>query len=847
MKYALTIIFGLFGFFGFSQTIDKPLLIHSNQDPLTLHSVGTVKPLDVLALVNAQGKTMTVKDGSGNIYYQKPVEGTNIFTVGGTLGKHTLTVVDKKGKKTFESSFMVDAVTAIVDHGKYQEMFELLNKGMIRRGRTPSIHWNGRAFRFFVPWTLDHGHTMKGLKYFLPYGAEFVDMMREAQREDGMIWSFVQYTSNADYFVTRDTLTGYTRKIGNKYFVRQPTENHPEYMYVNTIYQCWKASGDDAWMKNTLSSASRALNYTLNDPARWSKRFQLLKRVYTIDSWDFQVDDEYTPDIGLTNSMIIHPDKSKFGVFFGDNTGYIVACKELAEMYEHVGQSKEAAEFQERARKIEERLNELTWNGRFFIHYIDEDSTVKRNLGVDEKSQLAQSNAYSLNRGIAHDKSKAIIKSYIDLQANLPEGSPGEWYSIYPPFGRGFGSHGEKWQYMNGGVGGHVAGELALGAFENGYEAYGLDIMNRLFALAKKYDDKVYFSYTGSISSQKPEPKFRPVNISKIANMDTWDKGSDKSLPWMNTKKTGDDIRQLPVGEQLLNSIRFDLIDPAKNNRKAVLAVAKRNGFPTSAEVAINDTAACIYMLHTASKPTSENVSGAVSLIYKDGTKAIQYMIMDKHLAYWWFSQLKTDYSGIAWYGQSAVSKGVGVSWCAINNPHPDKVIDKIVLLSPEDEGIYAVLGITLSDQPHFVPVNPVSYGGPDNWAAATAMAAFIEGLAGIKNTVGTEAFIRPLVSPRWILTTSDTVKATIRFAASDGYVAYTYFQNKSESQLKLILTGSGDAVNYHIQLPEGITNIRNLQINEEKVEFKINQIENTHYIDFTSDLKNIKNIDITY
>ena len=75
----------------------------------------------------------------------------------------------------------------------------------------------------------------------------------------------------------------------------------------------------------------------------------------------------------------------------------------------------------------------------------------------------------------------------------------------------------------------------------------------------------------------------------------------------------------------------------------------------------MNDTAACIYFLHTASKPSSENVAGAVKILYEDGSSNFNYMIMDKQLVYWWFSSLKTDHSGVAWYGKNDVSKGVGV------------------------------------------------------------------------------------------------------------------------------------------------------------------------------------------
>jgi hypothetical protein len=275
---------------------------------------------------------------------------------------------------------------------------------------TYPITWNGKTYHVVVPWVLDNFHTNKGLQYFLPNGKELVDIMRQSQRDDGMIYSFIQYMPNADYWLTRDKFSGYSKMIGDKVFVRQPTENHPEYVYVNTIYACWKSNGDDEWMKKNLSSASRALNYCLADRARWSSRFGLLKRVYTIDSWDFAVEDEYLPDIGITNSMIIDPDKSKFGVFFGDNTGYITACYQLAEMMQYSGDAKNASLFKKRGDELKDRLDKLAWNGKFFTHFIDEDPAVVRKLGVDEKAQVAQSNAYSLNRDITAVQSKAIIR-----------------------------------------------------------------------------------------------------------------------------------------------------------------------------------------------------------------------------------------------------------------------------------------------------------------------------------------------------------------------------------------------------------------------------------------------------
>ena len=178
-------------------------------------------------------------------------------------------------------------------------------------------------------------------------------------------------------------------------------------------------------------------------------------------------------------------------------------------------------------------------------------------------------------------------------------------------------------------------------------------------------------------------------------------------------------------------------------------------------------------------------------------------MIMDKHLTYWWFSNLKTNHSGIAWYGTNDVSKGIGLSWCALDNPHPDKTISKIVIHSAEDETIYTVFAISLSDQKHFVPVQGPSFGGPDNWAAATAMAALVEGLAGVKDSPGEQAFTVPTISPRWNETQADTVNVTIRYAPSDGYVAYQYNHNPSQKTITLLTTGNAQTMNCHILLPK--------------------------------------------
>lgn len=800
-------------------------------------TIDKAKPLDEIFVMNVPAKMISVVDGTGREYFRSSAKGVVSFRIAAGLGTHKVFLVNARNEKQLIKSIEVDARTTINDGGYYRDMFHLFYRGMFAdadaKDGTYPITWNNKTYRVVVPWTLDNFHTNKGLQYFLPNGRELVDIMRQSQREDGMIYSFIQYMPNADYFLTRDKWSGYSKPIGDKVFVRQPTENHPEYIYVNTIYACWKTDADDKWMQQNLSSAASALDYCQKDPARWSKRFGLLKRVYTIDSWDFAVEDEYMPDLGITNSMVIDPVKSKFGVFFGDNTGYITACYQLSEMYQHAGDQQQSLKWKKRGDEIRARLDKLAWNGRFFTHFIDEDSTVKRQLGVDEKTQLAQSNAYSLNRSIDSSQSKAIIKEYIQLKGRLPEGSPGEWYAIYPPFQKGFGAHNDIWQYMNGGVGGHVAGELALGAYNHGYERYGTDILHRLFELGKKYDNKIWFAYTGAMLPPPPAPEYKTVSLANYANMDITNTENGPAFPWMLSKRPGDDLQSLPTGSQQFAGIRFNVINPSTNNRKAVVAISRQPDFPASVEIPINANAGCVYLLHTSSKSESENIVGHVKFNYDDGSEKLQYLVMEKQLTYWWFSQLKTDHSGIAWYSKNKVSEGVGLSWCALNNPSPNKKIKSISFNASAGNGIYTLFGLTLSDREHYVPVKATSYGGPDNWAASTAMAAMVQGLAGVDNGIKSEAFANALIAPRWASSKTDSVAVTIRFAASRGYVSYNYLHQKESKQIRMDIAGSGRQSQLHLLLPANASAAREVLQDGKPISFQ-NTVttEGEHYVD---------------
>lgn len=807
-----------------------------------------IHPLDTLMVISSIPCTLNVYDGGGNNYVTMSVERMVSFVAAGKPGMHKAVLLDRKGDILRSFTFQMEAFTKVTDWGKFGELFQLLYKGMCvySSDGTESYHFRGKEYKVFVPWVLDNDQTNKGMRYFSPYGSDMIDLFSEVQREDGMIYSFVRNSERPGYYDLAYGSTNFIKRYDTVIFVRQPNENHVEYLFVDLLYQCWKATGNDRWMRSKLSSAARALDYNVTDSLRWSKRFGLLKRPYTIDSWDFQVDDEYTPGDALTPTMCVVPGKTKFGIFYGDNTGYAQACEYLAEMFAHTGDQASAEKYRQRAHEIRERLNALAWNGHFFTHFIDEDPSVKRNLGVDEKSQISQSNAYSVNRGLPHEQNAAIIETYLHLKNHLPPGSPGEWYSIYPPFERGFGGHNEKWQYMNGGVAGHAAGELARGAFENGYESYGSDILLRLLDLGNKYGNgsRIWFSYTGAYPPPPPDPVYQPLDIRKVANMSIFDHAGKGALPWMNERK-GNDMRNLPSGKQTFGGIEFDISDPSANEGKIVIGLSRQKGFKQQIFLPVGRKSGMIGLLHTLGQAGSEGIAGSVVFHYADGTSAAQYIINGKHITGWWFPELQGKLAGVAWRGPNGVSNDVGICWAGISNPFPEKDIREIEFRCSEDRGIWAIIAVSLADRMKYLPPPPQSYGGPDNWAAALGMAALVEGIAGITD-LGT-TFSHPRIAPRWTSARTDSAQVIIRYAASDGYVAYTFHHNPKTRTIRLSFTGSGEEASVHLLLPSGTETIRSVIAAGRNIPFFTSHVRNSTYADFSAPLKGVTDCEIVY
>ena len=787
------------------------------------------QPLDRITVECDTAGTITVHDGQGRAYYTRKAGKAVSFRAAGALGRHVVELSDAGGKVVETVDFTVDCKTGIADAGgKFARLLDMLYWTMVHWSEASTFRYEDKVYHFFVRWLRDHVHTLKGMKYFYPNLKDGIDLYQDSQEPDGMIWdNATPREPDHSHWDWRFRYGGFFKSCdgGLGEFKRIPVENDVEYLYIEGIYHTWKALGDDDWMAAKLDSAIKAYKYSTSSPYRWSKKYRLLKRGYTIDTWDFQS----AEDVARSgDAMVVRLGKSEFGVMHGDNTGFAVGCDYLAEMLAHVGRDTEASTVRKLGADIRKRLDQLSWNGRFYTHHVPENARLKRDLGVDESTQVSLSNSYALNRGLTHRQCVAIIKTYQRIRREMPKSSPGEFYQIYPPFGKGFGGHGTQWEYMNGGVTTIVAGELAHGAFEHGFEDYGADILRRVSKWGEKHGGYLDCCYRGAMPDP-PKRKFTTVSLNDAANIDIRGKGAKGVPGW--TGEGVNDLANIPTGRRTFCDIPFAITNPKTTGRRACVGLStKPGGYAVEVALPIGRKASSVYLLHTMA---GQGLAGTAVFRYADGTEHIEYIYSDKHLGGWWSpkdpskGRKSAPIAKVAWAGPNKVYDRVGVYACGLDNPHPGRKIDEVVLTAARNENFWAVLGVTLCDKPVFFMPSDVSFGIPDNWGAAAVVSALIEGLAGIKDTG--VAYDRALIAPRWSAAGVNRASATAKYEASGGYVRYAAALDAGKKRMTLEFTGSADRFDIEVLLPKG-KKTKAVTLDRKDTRFKTRKVEASTY-----------------
>jgi hypothetical protein len=388
--------------------------------------------------------------------------------------------------------------------GEYATLLNALEKDMLQDPGMEVRKLGGKERVIFATWIRDHTHIMKAMKFVHRDMTSFLEFFLENQTPSGMYYDYF-YPLNFGGGGASDRKNIFEKRYWKVFpkdsieMHRLPVEADLEYLMVEGAYLAWQAIGDVDFVKRWLPELSRGMTYSMTDPLRWSAKHQLVKRGYTLDTWDFMQlptsREEYTKNGGNVQKGIFDIDAhTPMGIMHGDNSGMYSACVKLSKLFSVSGNEKEAKFWMDNAKHFREKTNALCWNGKFYAHFIEDDPQPAY-LKMDQRNTLSLSNPYDINRGLPTEQmAESIIKTYQDLKESNKKNSFAEWYGVYPPVKPHFADY-LPGSYMNGGVNTIVGGELAKAAFQHGYESYGVDILKRIMELMNRHGQHLPVSY----------------------------------------------------------------------------------------------------------------------------------------------------------------------------------------------------------------------------------------------------------------------------------------------------------------------------------------------------------------
>ena len=341
---------------------------------------------------------------------------------------------------------------------------------------------DGRVLVCQLNWVRDHIHQMKSYCHWEFDMTSFLDFILDTQRADGQFYELMKQLDDYHWsFVNPDCRIIYPED--NQALIRLELEADIEYLMVEGCLQAWRVTGDDEWLKRAFPRLEKGIDYQTSDIKRYDAKLGLCKRPYTIDTWDFTAD----PLSGRNRTIQLD---EPMAAMHGDNTGVIQAMNQLAWINERFGNTTKAAEWRERSARLHASVMKHLWNGRFFRHQLPLNCPPQ---DENEENRLSMSDAYALNRGVlTREECRSIIEEYRSRRTKTAAFA--EWFTIDPVY-EDFGPNHRKGQYVNGAICPFTAGELAKGAFENGYEAYGWDIIERLIEMVLRDEGKIFFLY----------------------------------------------------------------------------------------------------------------------------------------------------------------------------------------------------------------------------------------------------------------------------------------------------------------------------------------------------------------
>jgi hypothetical protein len=193
---------------------------------------------------------------------------------------------------------------------------------------------------------------------------------------------------------------------------------------------------------------------------------------------------------------------------------------------------------------------------------------------------------------------------------------------------------------------------------------------------------------------------FVPLDLRGAANLGFRDEvEGDGKGGW--TDQGANDLRNLPVGRQILAGIPFEIIDPAANGGRSCLVArgGARPGLPATFVVPVGRAARSLYFLHACAFVRGADETVATYQIRFRGGRLVEVPLRARSEICDWWSPKDTAASVIGWSGLNAAGKSVGLTVFAWSNPYAE-VIDEVALVSSGTAAVPIWVAATASDAP---------------------------------------------------------------------------------------------------------------------------------------------------
>jgi len=447
----------------------------SRMQPYELESFGVVRtdrmryaPLDEVRVTfgcqNAPSEAFVFKtyDGAGRSYHRKEVtasDGVAEFSMlaGGTPGLHAIRVF-KQGanENSFHclrmGSFVLEAQTIAWADGTDIDDF---------------FRWLGDSLASCLDWVLYDGRWVAGDKAAdnspmnLAYPRFRLDStvyLEQAEVLKGHIDLCYRYQKSDGSLHDHIYGDGSPGREGKR-AIRSMMADLETGLIIN-VYQVWMATGDTEWMKSLMEAMLRSWRYATTSPDLWSEEYGLIRKPHTADEWDFQMGD----------GSCFRNENSKYVVACCDGVRLPRAADALAAMLDAFDRREEARSLRKFANDARKRANDLLWDGAKYRHHQHIDPV--DHGGCDEDAQLAMSNTWACNDGLAdHEQAVSIIEEYRRRLEQTGDRYP--WWSLQPGYPEGHFPGKPPGFYANGGLFPWVGGQLCRACFQHGFESRG--------------------------------------------------------------------------------------------------------------------------------------------------------------------------------------------------------------------------------------------------------------------------------------------------------------------------------------------------------------------------------------